>query len=286
VVGQPEDSEEKLIVWFARPRTGSAATLSVAGGRPKNFKTVSAPTVAASQLANHRKYQPRKQRSLNGLVGLGSEGNRPRTGPEPDLVCDATTWKDIFPHPSSSAPRWKAISARTSSDLHEGRGEMTEKLYLYDAVDATPRFVVHGSRVCRLNGEAVFVIDGDARTMTPIGADKPVFKLQGGWVVRVRTRRLVVAADGKGLGRRGQAVRRGQPDCVTRSSLWRPCREGEGRRPSTDVLPRPGPSPPTPLRLLAPRRLSTLALDRPPDEAASILATRRPSRLPACRQEI
>jgi hypothetical protein len=26
-------------------------------------------------------------------------------------------------------------------------------------------------------------MDGDARTMTPIGADKPVFKLQGGWVV-------------------------------------------------------------------------------------------------------
>jgi hypothetical protein len=60
---------------------------------------------------------------------------------------------------------------------------MTEKLYLYDVVDATPRFVVHGSRVCRLNGEAVFVIDGDARTMTPCGADKPQFKLQGGWVV-------------------------------------------------------------------------------------------------------
>lgn len=61
---------------------------------------------------------------------------------------------------------------------------MTEKLYFYDVVDATPRFVVHGSRVCRLtNGEAVYVIDGEAKTMTPVGADKPVFKLQGGWVV-------------------------------------------------------------------------------------------------------
>jgi hypothetical protein len=30
---------------------------------------------------------------------------------------------------------------------------MTEKLSFYDVVDATPRFVVHGSRVCRLNGE-------------------------------------------------------------------------------------------------------------------------------------
>jgi hypothetical protein len=60
---------------------------------------------------------------------------------------------------------------------------MTEKLYFYDVVDAMPRFVVHGSRVCRLNGQAVFVIDGDARTMTPIGAEKPVFKISGGWVI-------------------------------------------------------------------------------------------------------
>jgi hypothetical protein len=56
----------------------------------------------------------------------------------------------------------------------ERQGEMTEKLYLYDVVDATPRFVVRGRMVCRLtSGEAVFAIDGDARTMTPIGADKP-----------------------------------------------------------------------------------------------------------------
>jgi hypothetical protein len=60
---------------------------------------------------------------------------------------------------------------------------MTEKLYLYDVVDATPRFVVHGSRVCRLNGEAVYAIDGEAKTMTPIGATAPVFKISGGWVV-------------------------------------------------------------------------------------------------------
>jgi hypothetical protein len=60
---------------------------------------------------------------------------------------------------------------------------MTEKLYLYDVVDAAPRFVVHGSRVCRLNGEAVDTIDAEQKTMTPVGADKPVFKIQGGWVV-------------------------------------------------------------------------------------------------------
>jgi hypothetical protein len=60
---------------------------------------------------------------------------------------------------------------------------MTEKLYLYDVVDATPRFVVRGRTVCRLSGEAVYVIDGEEKTMTPVGADKPVFKLQGGWVV-------------------------------------------------------------------------------------------------------
>jgi hypothetical protein len=60
---------------------------------------------------------------------------------------------------------------------------MTEKLYLYDVVDAAPRFVVHGSRVCRLNGEAVYTIDAEQKTMTPVGADKPVFKIQGGWVV-------------------------------------------------------------------------------------------------------
>jgi hypothetical protein len=67
----------------------------------------------------------------------------------------------------------------------EGRqGKMTEKLYLYDVVDATPRFFVRGRTVCRLtSGEAVYVIDGDEKTMTPAGADKPVFKIQGGWVV-------------------------------------------------------------------------------------------------------
>jgi hypothetical protein len=60
---------------------------------------------------------------------------------------------------------------------------MTEKLYFYDVVDTMSRFVVHGSRVCRLNGEAVFAIDGEAKTMTPIGAEKPVFKIHPGWVV-------------------------------------------------------------------------------------------------------
>jgi hypothetical protein len=34
---------------------------------------------------------------------------------------------------------------------------MTEKLYL--VVDAMPQFLVHGNRVCRLNGEAVFAFD-------------------------------------------------------------------------------------------------------------------------------
>jgi hypothetical protein len=66
----------------------------------------------------------------------------------------------------------------------DGRqGEMTEKLYLYDVVDAMPRFVVRGRTVCRLSGEAVYVIDGEEKTMTPCGADKPVFKIQGGWIV-------------------------------------------------------------------------------------------------------
>jgi hypothetical protein len=37
--------------------------------------------------------------------------------------------------------------------------------------------------VFKLSGETMFTIDGDAKTMTPIGADKPVFKVQGGWVV-------------------------------------------------------------------------------------------------------
>jgi hypothetical protein len=60
---------------------------------------------------------------------------------------------------------------------------MTEKLYLYDVVDATPKFFVRGSTVCKLNGETVYTIDGEQETMTPLGADKPVFKISGGWVI-------------------------------------------------------------------------------------------------------
>jgi hypothetical protein len=59
---------------------------------------------------------------------------------------------------------------------------MTEKLYLYDVVDATPRFYVVGKTVYRLNGEALYTIDGAAKTMTPIGATEPVFQIKRGWV--------------------------------------------------------------------------------------------------------
>jgi hypothetical protein len=57
------------------------------------------------------------------------------------------------------------------------------KLYLFDTVDATPRFYVVGKTVYRLNGEAVFVIDGEKHRMTPIGSPKPVFRITSeGWI--------------------------------------------------------------------------------------------------------
>jgi hypothetical protein len=114
---------------------------------------------------------------------------------------------------------------------------MTEKLYLYDVVDATPRFVVHGNRVCRLNGEAVFVIDGDARTLTPVGADKPVFKLQGGWVVACGRAVLCVAGHGQDPGWRGPAGRRDQHGRV---KVFPAVEKGEGRRGDREQHEKPG----------------------------------------------
>jgi hypothetical protein len=53
----------------------------------------------------------------------------------------------------------------------------------FDTVDATPRFYVVGKTVYRLNGEAVFVIDGEKQRMTPIGSPKPVFRITSeGWI--------------------------------------------------------------------------------------------------------
>jgi hypothetical protein len=57
------------------------------------------------------------------------------------------------------------------------------KLYLYDAVDASPKFFVKGSTVYRLNGEAAFTIDGEKQRMTPMGSTKPAFRIVAeGWV--------------------------------------------------------------------------------------------------------
>jgi hypothetical protein len=43
VVGQPEDSEEKLIVWFARPRSGSAANPECGRGEGEEFQDRQCP---------------------------------------------------------------------------------------------------------------------------------------------------------------------------------------------------------------------------------------------------
>jgi hypothetical protein len=59
---------------------------------------------------------------------------------------------------------------------------MTEKLYLYDVVDATPPFYVIGNTVHRLNGEPVYTIDGEKKQMRPVGATEPVFRINHGWV--------------------------------------------------------------------------------------------------------
>jgi hypothetical protein len=82
---------------------------------------------------------------------------------------------------------------------------------------STPRLVVRGSTVCRLNGEAVYVIDGDAKTMTPIGADKPRVQTQRRMGHRVRPRRPVVARHGPDSGRRVVGAGREQRGRVKRS---------------------------------------------------------------------
>jgi hypothetical protein len=57
------------------------------------------------------------------------------------------------------------------------------KLYLFDAVDATPRFYVVGKSVYRLNGEPAFVIAGEKQRMTPMGSTKPVSRITSeGWI--------------------------------------------------------------------------------------------------------
>ncbi len=39
-----------------------------------------------------------------------------------------------------------------------------------------------GKTVYRLNGEAVYTIDGAQKTMTPLGASEPIFRIKAGWV--------------------------------------------------------------------------------------------------------
>jgi hypothetical protein len=57
------------------------------------------------------------------------------------------------------------------------------KLYLFDVVDAMPRFYVVGKTVYRLNGEPVFVIDGEKQRMIPMNSSKPVFRITSeGWI--------------------------------------------------------------------------------------------------------
>jgi hypothetical protein len=106
---------------------------------------------------------------------------------------------------------------QNSQETHERQGEMTEKLYLYDVANAAPRFYVIGKTVYRLNGEAVYTIDGAAKTMTPIGATEPVFQIKCGWIYAGGRAILYAPQMERIPGWRWQVDRRGQHGRVTES---------------------------------------------------------------------
>jgi hypothetical protein len=93
---------------------------------------------------------------------------------------------------------------------------MTEKLYLYDVVDAAPRFFVRGSTVCKLSGEPTYAIEGEKRTMVPVGGGQAGVQDQRRMDPRLRPRRVVVVRHGQDFGSGAAADRRDQPDRVTR----------------------------------------------------------------------